>query len=272
MIKPFLKKRLPASAIDRIRLTRNALRLLCWQLRPPVSNEPVPLSQPDRQFDALFQNSRGQFEAILQPFVGECRWPLPEVYNGFFEAVDAEFYYCIIRSRQPRTIIEIGSGWATRFAWRALARNGGGKIICIDPEPRRLLPPQVSHIRSKVEEADLSVFDQLCAGDILFIDSSHTRQEAEYHARHILKRLKPGVLVHHHDIMYPYRRCFDEEAIVLDFYHRHQASFEVLTGLAFVRYACPDLCLSLVPSFRRAVTRVPGSLWTRRIAQCASSS
>jgi hypothetical protein len=201
---------------------------------------------------------------IIEPFVEECSWPLPEVYNGFFEAIDTEFYYCVVRSWRPETIIEVGSGWATRFALRALARNGRGQIISIDPEPRRVLPAQVSHIQSKVEEVALSVFDQLRAGDILFIDSSHTRQEAEYHATHILQRLKPGVFIHHHDIMYPYQSQFNEEAVVLDFYYHHQASFEVLAGLAFVRHTCPDLCLSLIPSFRHVVNRAPGSLWARR--------
>ncbi len=263
-VRTFLKERLPAGVIDQVRLARNALRLLCWQLRPPDSGGPVLLSQPDRQFDVLLWSSCDQFEVIVRPFVEECRWPLPEVYNGFFEAIDAEFYYCAVRAWRPETIIEIGSGWATRFAVRALARNGGGQIISIDPEPRRVLPAQVTHIQSRVEEVELGAFDQLQAGDILFIDSSHSRQEAEYHATHILERLKPGVFVHYHDIMYPYQRWSDEEEVILDFYHHHQASFEVLTGLAFVRHMCPDLCLSLVPSFRRMVNRVPGSLWARR--------
>ena len=158
-MRTFLKERLPAGVIDQVRLARNALRLLCWQLRPPAGGDPALLSQPHRQFDVLFQSSCDQFERTVQPFVEECRWPLPEVYNGFFEAIDAEFYYCAVRAWRPQMIIEIGSGWATRFALRALAANGRGQIISIDPEPRRVLPAQVSHIHreSVIAEYKLNV-------------------------------------------------------------------------------------------------------------------
>src|SRR5207249_7453219 len=95
--------------------------------------------------------------------------------------------------------------------------NGRGSLLAIDPAPRRALPRAASHIRSKVEDVQLEVFDKLGEGDVLFIDSSHTAEEAAYHVNTILPRLRSGVVIHHHDVLYPYRPIFPEETVILTF-------------------------------------------------------
>jgi hypothetical protein len=58
-----------------------------------------------------------------------------------------------------------------------------------------------------VQELPLSFFDQLEAGDILFIDSTHsvkTGSDAVFLCVEVLPRLKPGVLIHFHDIYLPF--------------------------------------------------------------------
>jgi len=50
------------------------------------------------------------------------------------------------------------------------------------------------------------VFDELAAGDILFLDSSHRvfmNSDVTVFFLEILPRLKPGILVHVHDIFLP---------------------------------------------------------------------
>ena len=57
------------------------------------------------------------------------------------------------------------------------------------------------------EDVDLGVFETLSAGDILFIDSTHvvkTGSDVVYEISTILPRLNPGVLIHIHDIFYPF--------------------------------------------------------------------
>ena len=67
---------------------------------------------------------------------------------------------------------------------------------------------------------DLDFFSQLGPGDVLFIDSSHTVKiggDVNYLFLEVLPRLKPGVIVHVHDIFFPfdYRRDWVKERISL---------------------------------------------------------
>ena len=131
------------------------------------------------------------------------------IYNNWIGAVDAEMLYCFVRDLQPKRIIEIGAGMSSKCI--ALARAKGdpllrGTHIAIDPDPREELPASVFLHRAKLEDIDLAIFDQLEAGDILSIDSSHSWAlgndvDLEYHQ--ILPSLKPGVVVHCHDIFLP---------------------------------------------------------------------
>ena len=62
-------------------------------------------------------------------------------------------------------------------------------------------------IRKKAEDVYPDIFDQVEAGDILFIDSSHVLRisgDVFVEHLHILPSLKSGVLVHIHDIFLPY--------------------------------------------------------------------
>ena len=173
-------------------------------------------------------------------------------------------YHAMIRRFHPRTVIEVGSGWATRAALEAIRRNGTGRLLCIDPEPRHGLPRAVEYRRAFVERVELELFDTLEANDILFIDSSHTAEEAAYHVQTILPRLKPGVYVHHHDIFYPYAPLYAEEEVLRRYYGTAASAFDLCCGLAFVRERDPDLWRALCPRSRLFPQQVPGSLWSRK--------
>jgi hypothetical protein len=129
--------------------------------------------------------------------------------NDFFSGFDAAVYYSLIRRLKPQRIIEIGGGYSTQLANKALAANGGGKLTCIEPNPERLngAGSKVELIQKRVEEIDVSYFSCLAANDILFIDSSHTVKfgsDVCYEFLEILPRLEPGVWVHVHDIFFPH--------------------------------------------------------------------
>jgi len=129
--------------------------------------------------------------------------------NNYFNGFDAAVYHCLIRHLKPKQIIEIGGGYSTRIADKALARNQTGKLTCIEPYPEeRILKAELSieMVRKRVEEIDLSSFSCLGAGDILFIDSSHTVKfgsDVCYEFLEILPSLNPGVWIHVHDIFFP---------------------------------------------------------------------
>ncbi len=219
--------------------------------------------------EALFARSGDHYEAFVKPFAHEFHWTIGRLYNGFFDAGDPELYYAIIRKHRPKLVIEVGSGHSTLFARDAVEKNGHGRIMCIDPEPLRKPPRGTEHLKARVEQIDWKVFAELEAGDILFVDSSHTTEEARYHVEHILPKLNKGVLVHHHDITYPFaiywrgdRQLYGEPDVLLDFYKKNQASYEVLISTSYIRYREPERWSRLVPSYWWNPTRTPGSLWS----------
>jgi hypothetical protein len=230
----------------------------------------APLAGDVERFEALFEGSEVRFEELVTPYREEFRWPIGRIYNGAFQTIDAEIYHSIVRRHRPRHIVEIGSGHSTRFALDALRRNGAGRITCIDPNPWYTLPGAVEHIASKVEDVDLSLFDALEPSDILFIDSSHTTSEARFHAERILPRLRAGVLVQHHDILFPYANpwpdpgAYDEQGVVLDFYLDRPEDWEIGLGSAWLVYRHPHLVRRLIDSYRWAPVILASSLWTQR--------
>lgn len=115
--------------------------------------------------------------------------------------------------RAERTYMEVGSGNSTLFVKAALNHAGNQtgkktKIISIDPQPRAEVDAICDEvIRRNVEAVDLTVFDQLQAGDTLFIDNSHRsfmNSDVTVCMLEIIPRLKPGVLVGIHDICLPF--------------------------------------------------------------------
>ena len=118
--------------------------------------------------------------------------------NDFFSGFDAAVYYSLIRHLKPQKIVEIGGGYSTQLASKALAANRNGKLTCIEPNPERLngVRANVELIQKRVEEIDVTFFSCLAANDILFIDSSHTVKfgsDVCYEFLEILPRLAPGV-------------------------------------------------------------------------------
>lgn len=133
----------------------------------------------------------------------------PARFNqDWFPRLDALAAYAVVRSRRPRTIVEIGSGHSTRFMARAVADGGErARIVCIDPAPRAALSSlAVEWVPRVLASEDEEFIASLQAGDILFIDSSHVAMpgtDVERLVLDVLPRLAPGVLIHVHDIVLP---------------------------------------------------------------------
>jgi predicted O-methyltransferase YrrM len=143
--------------------------------------------------------------------------------NDQFSGLDSLALYYFVASRQPSQIIEIGSGHSTCFARRAIDDHGlGSRLTSIDPEPRTGVD-QLCHnvIRKRLEECDLSFADELGERDIVFFDGSHrcfTNSDVTVFFLEVLPRLKPGVLVHIHDVYLP----FDYPAEIADRFYSEQ--------------------------------------------------
>lgn len=183
-----------------------------------------PLTQK-RSIPGLDLNEGAQLELLRELRYGEELLQIPLrkdkkaaaasfcYYNGSFEGGDAEFLYSMIRRFKPQRVFEVGSGNSTLIARLAMARNRsddptyGCHHLCIEPYNQPWLEEIGAEVlRSRVELCDLTLFDQLDSGDILFIDSSHVirpQGDVLYEVLEVLGRLKPGVFIHIHDIFTP---------------------------------------------------------------------
>lgn len=130
---------------------------------------------------------------------------------SYFNLGDAYIYSAFICDLKPKLIVEVGCGYSSACALDTTDHEGiDTRFIFIDPYPDRLyqlLSPE-DRRRSKilegsVQNVDLDVFAQLGAGDILFLDTTHvckTGSDVNHELFQILPRLKPGVVIHFHDI------------------------------------------------------------------------
>jgi hypothetical protein len=197
--------------------------------------------------------------------------------NNLFDDTDALVAYCMVRHFQPRLIIEVGGGFSSLVLGDAAARNDSSGLICVEPFPREFLrkgfPGLRSLIEKKVQEIDLNFFSQLESGDILFIDSSHTVKiggDVNYLFLEVLPRLKPGVIVHVHDIFLPfeYRRdwVLDEfrfwtEQYLLQTFLMFNAEFEVLMANSYLYHYHQE---DIKAAFPDLSSWGGGSFWMRR--------
>jgi Methyltransferase domain len=132
----------------------------------------------------------------------------PHWRNRYLFGIDGASLYGFIRARAPRLFVEIGSGNSTLFANRARVDGGlDTRIVSVDPEPRRDIDSICDRVlRQPLEEADLGIFAELTAGDVLFMDGTHrvfTNSDATVFFLDVLPELAPGVLVGIHDIHLP---------------------------------------------------------------------
>ena len=168
--------------------------------------------------------------------------------NKWFSGLDAMALYAIVASRHPRRITEVGSGNSTKFVARAIQDHRlETTIVSIDPQPRAEIDQLCDRIvRSRAEKVDLTLFDDLAAGDILFIDSSHrvyTSSDVTTLFLEVVPRLRPGVILHIHDIFLPWdypaewtSRYYSEQYLLASWLLAQPARFRLLMSSAFVSY------------------------------------
>jgi Methyltransferase domain len=203
--------------------------------------------------------------------------------NGAFESGDAEYWYQLIRSVKPKRIFEIGSGNSTLMAIKAINKNQEQDInynckhVCIEPyEMQWLEKTNVSIIRKKVEDVDVSFFSELEDNDILFIDSSHIirpQGDVLFEYLELLPTLKSGVIVHVHDIFSPRNyltkwledevRLWNEQYL-LEAFLSHNNTWEIIGALNYLQHNHHEKLKSVAPYL--TPDREPGSFYLRKVA------
>jgi hypothetical protein len=136
--------------------------------------------------------------------------------NSWYTYTDAIFLYSMIMHFKPKKIIEVGSGYSSSIMLdtNELHFNNGIHLTFVEPNPQRLYSlikdedkKSTSIIENYVQSVALDIYEELNADDILFIDSSHaakTGSDVNHILFNVLPTLKSGVLIHFHDIFYPF--------------------------------------------------------------------
>ena len=230
----------------------------------------------------VFPRYRDEYESIpMEPSsVGDEFF----LVNGMFGGSDALACYCMIRHFEPNLVIEVGSGHSSRLIARAALENGHTKLVCIEPHPSAALSagfPGLSRlVPQRVQEVDPTMFGELKANDVLFIDSSHVvccGSDVNYLFLEVIPHLAKGVLIHVHDVFLPgeypeswvkEKLRFWSEQYLLQAFLAFNGEFEVLLCNSFLGQTHQP---ELKQTFPTSPWWSGGSFWIRRKPETAIS-
>jgi hypothetical protein len=276
--------------VSRLAKARRRARVRALQRRIARGLEPAGSFVPHRQPTApaggdalrpLFDAARPTFAATaaaiegygpaFEAFGGPA--PAPRFAQDWFPGLDAAALYASVRAARPRRIVEIGSGHSTRIAARAIADGGlDTELVAVDPAPRAALAGlAVSWQRRPVQAMAPEPVAGLEAGDVLFVDSSHVLvdgSDVAFVFTELLPRLRPGVLLHVHDVFLPDPypaawawRGYNEQPAVAGLL---TGGFELVFASAFVRRHAPELLGPVARALPLPAGAFETSLWLRR--------
>ncbi len=213
-------------------------------------------------------------------------------YGQGFSEVDAFVLYLMIRDLKPSHYIEVGAGLSTFIVWTAaqVNRRGGSpcEMICIDPYADSRLEELAGLTvkRRPVQDVALDLYDRLEAHDVLFIDSTHVVKidgDVPHVYLEVLPRLHPGVVIHSHDIHFPFNVphpaeqyvCdakwprFWTEAMLLQAFLSFNPSYRITLSTPLLRHRDDDFLARTLPEYRPLqpadYDTHHGSLWYRKV-------
>lgn len=234
------------------------------------------------------QSQIGYLRELLPPEVQE-RLRTRDVYrlaceqNGAtgYGPTEAALLYAFLATRQPRRVVQVGAGVATAVMLAAADDfDLQPMITCVDPYPTGMLQRlaaqgRIDLVQSRAQDVPLELLTDLAAGDLLFVDSTHTvKPDSEVNRiiLEVLPRLVQGVVVHFHDISFPYdypRDLLDEtlffwgESTLLHAYLADNPRVRVLLAASMLHYEASEELAALVPRYRAEPNadglRAPGS-------------
>lgn len=224
----------------------------------------------------------------LAPFLAEFQPPRRRpaaggfwLDNGGYGTADAETLWAMLRHLKPRRVFELGSGASSHVIAAAGSANAAAGFEFIhrvfDPlpfsNPIGPVPSAVVDCRP-TEAVPVETFAELEPGDVLFVDTTHTVKtggDVTHVILDVLPDLRPGVVIHFHDIFLPYDyprqwvvdwRLAWAEQYLLQAFLAFNHEFEVVLPVYALARARPSVVSAHIPSFT-ADDRA-GAFWIRR--------
>lgn len=174
--------------------------------------------------------------------------------NDNFPLSDAILLQCMLRHLKPQRVLQIGSGFSSYVMLDTVDRfKLQTRCEFIELFPERLLENMRGNdlgthgLHAKAfQDVDPSLFASLNPGDILFIDSSHM-SKLNSNVNHILFNvlpvLKSGVMIHFHDIFYPFENppqlyqypLFWNECYLLHAFLMNNPSYKIMLWNDYLR-------------------------------------
>ena len=171
----------------------------------------------------LAEDVQRELVRVLAGYMGAMPWrdePKPglryRARNQYFPGGDAMLLYGILRRFRPNRIVEIGSGFSSAVMLDTDEHfmDKATNFDFVEPHPDRLRQlvgdcdaARVRIHQTTVQDAPQELFTTLVENDVLFVDSSHVVKfgsDLLHIMNEILPRLARGVLVHFHDIFWPF--------------------------------------------------------------------
>jgi predicted O-methyltransferase YrrM len=188
----------------------------------------------------------------------------------------------MLRLFRPRRVVEVGCGFSSALMLDVNERflEGRMQLTFIEPHPERLESllaagddARIRLIRERVQDAPVDAFSELETGDILFIDSSHVSKvgsDVNFLFFEVLPRLPVGVLVHVHDIFWPFEYPADwiaggqswSETYLLRAFLSFNEAFEVVFWVPFAARQWPELIGERMPGY---MINTGAAMWVRRV-------
>jgi predicted O-methyltransferase YrrM len=223
--------------------------------------------QKKTNLDGIDINLKKQIEnikKIVLPFKEEYK--NGEIYKKAIKlnagpgygVIEAQALYGVIKHYFPKKIVEIGSGVSTYIMESAGAKN----ITCVEPYPSDFLIKNnhIKLLKKKIQDCDNKLFSDLSSGDFLFIDSTHTLKIGSDVSKiylDIIPKLKPGIIIHIHDIFFPYNFSRDAnktmfqwlETQILQALLVNNSKLEILFCMSHLHYEYSDELKEIFPMY-----------------------
>lgn len=202
--------------------------------------------------------------------------------NPAYGVGDATMLRGMLRLHRPSRIVEIGSGYSSAMVLDVIRQHlPDTAVTFVEPYPdllRSLMfdgdEQRCTIVEQRVQDLDLEVVQQLGEGDVLLIDSTHTVRTGSDVCRlllDVLPSLRPGVIVHIHDIFWPFelpRYWVEEgrqwaECYLVRAFLTGNTDWEILLFNDYLgRFHGPELHLALP----QVLDNPGGALWLRRVS------
>jgi SAM-dependent methyltransferase/predicted O-methyltransferase YrrM len=254
-------------------------RELLW---PPEPRETIGI---DWREEHQLRLCREVFGAMEKLEFADAPTDDPTAYyatNDQYPPLDAWVLAAILEHFGPQRMIEVGCGFSTQISARVNRERLGGtmQLTCIEPYPRDFVAagiPGVTDLRVEmIQDTPLDLFEDLSDNDLLFIDTSHTVKtggDVAWILQEVIPRVRPGVLVHIHDVFipgdYPEQWVFEgwgwNESYAIRAFLSFNSAFAIEWGTQFMLYRHLAELHAAFPGLSR-YTPSGASLWIRRMS------